>query len=86
MLEPKNPQNISLKADCGILLGRTKSATDPIYFVSFFFSVKTKKRNIKVTPASSNFPEEAVIMESYTARSSRERLRAWETEVDNDNT
>ena len=39
-----------------------------------------------MTPASGYFPEEAVIMESYTARSSRERLRAWETEVDNDYT
>ena len=85
MLESKNPQNI-LKADCGVLLGRNKSATDPIYFVSFFFSVKMKKRSIKVTPASGDSPEEAVIMESYTARSSRERLRAWETGVDNDYT
>lgn len=60
-----------------------KSATDAIYFVSFFISVKTKKSNLRVEPGADFFPEEAVIMESYTARSSHERLRAWEAEVDN---
>ena len=62
---------------CGVHFGGPKAVTDPTFSFSFFFSIKKKKKPLKVKPGSDEVPEDAIIMESYNTASSRERLTAW---------
>ena len=48
------------------------------FFVLFIFSMK-QKRKVAVKPATEDYLEEAVIMESYKPGTSHERETAWET-------
>lgn len=61
----------------GVHFGGPKAVTDPTYSFSFFFSIKKKKKPLKVKPGSDEVPEDAIIMENYNTASSRERLTAW---------
>ena len=68
---------------CGVHFGGPKAVTDPTYSFSFFFSIKKKKKPLKVKPGSDEVPEDAIIMESYNSASSHERLTAWKWKGDN---
>ena len=68
---------------CGVHFGGPKAVTDPAYSLSFFFSIKKKKKPLKAKLGSDEDPEDPIIMESYNTTSSHEPLTAWKWKGDN---